>query len=61
MATIKKNLRLFNGFPFAGDSEEFSRKREKLLRWVRSVHEEEEDEDCNHPLNAGTPTSPTAS
>ncbi|TNN02010.1 hypothetical protein fugu_009497 [Takifugu bimaculatus] len=32
LATIKKNLRLFNGFPFDGDSEEYSRKREKLLK-----------------------------
>uniref|UniRef100_H3C744 DEK proto-oncogene n=1 Tax=Tetraodon nigroviridis TaxID=99883 RepID=H3C744_TETNG len=31
-ATIKKNLRLFNGFAFHGDSEEFARKRERLLR-----------------------------
>lgn len=32
MATIKKNLRLFNGFPFDADSEQYSRKREKLLK-----------------------------
>ncbi|XP_072249551.1 protein DEK isoform X2 [Leuresthes tenuis] len=32
MATIKKNLRLFNGFQFGADSEQFSRKREKLLK-----------------------------
>lgn len=32
MATIKKNLRLFNGFPFDVDSEQYSRKREKLLK-----------------------------
>ncbi|KAM9723879.1 protein DEK isoform 2-T2 [Menidia menidia] len=32
MATIKKNLRLFNGFPFSADSDEFSRKRDKLLK-----------------------------
>ncbi|XP_030605692.1 protein DEK [Archocentrus centrarchus] len=32
MATIKKNLRLFNGFPFDADSEQFTKKREKLLK-----------------------------
>lgn len=32
VATIKKNLRLFNGFAFDGDSEEYTRKRERLLR-----------------------------
>ncbi|KAL6109860.1 dek [Pungitius sinensis] len=32
MATLKKNLRLFNGFPFDGDSEQFLKKREKLLK-----------------------------
>ncbi|KAM8870444.1 protein DEK isoform 2-T2 [Spinachia spinachia] len=32
MATLKKNLRLFNGFPFDADSEPYLRKREKLLR-----------------------------
>ncbi|KAM9310564.1 protein DEK isoform 1-T3 [Pholidichthys leucotaenia] len=32
MATIKKNLRLFNGFAFSVDSEQFSKKREKLLK-----------------------------
>ncbi|KAK5861665.1 hypothetical protein PBY51_017123 [Eleginops maclovinus] len=32
MAILKKNLRLFNGFPFAADSEEFTKKREKLLK-----------------------------
>ncbi|XP_071058891.1 LOW QUALITY PROTEIN: protein DEK [Pseudochaenichthys georgianus] len=31
-AILKKNLRLFNGFPFAADSEEFTKKREKLLK-----------------------------
>ncbi|KAK5891684.1 hypothetical protein CesoFtcFv8_012137 [Champsocephalus esox] len=31
-AILKKNLRLFNGFPFAADSEEFAKKREKLLK-----------------------------
>uniref|UniRef100_A0A3B3U2F0 DEK-C domain-containing protein n=1 Tax=Poecilia latipinna TaxID=48699 RepID=A0A3B3U2F0_9TELE len=33
-ASVKKNLRLFNGFPFAADSQEFTRKRDKMLRWV---------------------------
>ncbi|XP_041843693.1 protein DEK isoform X2 [Melanotaenia boesemani] len=32
MASIKKNLRLFNGFPFHADSEQYARKREKLLK-----------------------------
>ncbi|XP_047455318.1 protein DEK isoform X2 [Mugil cephalus] len=32
MATIKKNLRLFNGFSFDADSEQFTKKREKLLK-----------------------------
>ncbi|XP_029361016.1 protein DEK [Echeneis naucrates] len=32
MATIKKNLRLFNGFPFNADSEQFNKKRDKLLK-----------------------------
>ncbi|XP_063341706.1 protein DEK isoform X1 [Pelmatolapia mariae] len=32
MATIKKNLRLFNGFAFDADSEQFAKKREKLLK-----------------------------
>lgn len=32
MATIKKNLRLFNGFSFHADSEQYNRKREKLLK-----------------------------
>lgn len=32
MATIKKNLRLFNGFPFDAESEQYSRKREKLVK-----------------------------
>ncbi|XP_039974648.1 protein DEK isoform X2 [Xiphias gladius] len=32
MATIKKNLRLFNGFPFDADSEQYTKKREKLLK-----------------------------
>ncbi|XP_074538753.1 protein DEK [Halichoeres trimaculatus] len=32
MATIKKNLRLFNGFPFDADSEQYAKKREKLLK-----------------------------
>lgn len=32
IATIKKNLRLFNGFPFDADSEQFTKKREKLLK-----------------------------
>ncbi|KAM4735504.1 protein DEK isoform 1-T3 [Anableps anableps] len=31
-ASIKKNLRLFNGFPFDADSQEFTKKREKMLR-----------------------------
>ncbi|KAM4600676.1 protein DEK isoform 1-T2 [Polymixia lowei] len=31
-ATMRKNMRLFNGFPFEGDSEQYIRKREKLLR-----------------------------
>ncbi|XP_014329690.2 protein DEK [Xiphophorus maculatus] len=31
-ASVKKNLRLFNGFPFAADSQEFTRKRDKMLR-----------------------------
>lgn len=39
IATIKKNLRLFNGFPFDGDSEEYSRKREKLLKSVSSLRQ----------------------
>uniref|UniRef100_A0A1A8KEU8 DEK oncogene n=1 Tax=Nothobranchius kuhntae TaxID=321403 RepID=A0A1A8KEU8_NOTKU len=32
MATLKKNLRLFNGFPFDVDSEQYNKKREKLLK-----------------------------
>ncbi|KAM9353766.1 protein DEK isoform 2-T3 [Symphorus nematophorus] len=32
MATLKKNLRLFNGFPFDVDSEQYTKKREKLLK-----------------------------
>ncbi|XP_068426103.1 protein DEK [Clinocottus analis] len=32
MASLKKNLRLFNGFPFDAASEQFSKKREKLLK-----------------------------
>nr|XP_020473113.1 protein DEK [Monopterus albus] len=32
MATMKKNLRLFNGFPFDADSEQYTKKREKLLK-----------------------------
>ncbi|XP_071325493.1 protein DEK isoform X2 [Trachinotus anak] len=32
MATIKKNLRLFNGFPFDADSEQYTKKRDKLLK-----------------------------
>ncbi|XP_047217931.1 protein DEK [Girardinichthys multiradiatus] len=31
-ASVKKNLRLFNGFPFDADSLEFTKKREKMLR-----------------------------
>ncbi|XP_028297942.1 protein DEK isoform X2 [Gouania willdenowi] len=30
--SIKKNLRLFNGFSFDGDSEQFTKKRNKLLK-----------------------------
>uniref|UniRef100_A0A8D3B7T6 DEK proto-oncogene n=1 Tax=Scophthalmus maximus TaxID=52904 RepID=A0A8D3B7T6_SCOMX len=32
MAMMKKNLRLFNGFPFDADSEQYNKKREKLLK-----------------------------
>ncbi|KAK9514424.1 hypothetical protein VZT92_027892 [Zoarces viviparus] len=32
MATLKKNMRLFNGFPFDADSEHYTKKREKLLK-----------------------------
>lgn len=32
MTTLKKNLRLFNGFPFDADSEQYTKKREKLLK-----------------------------
>nr|XP_019963879.1 PREDICTED: protein DEK isoform X1 [Paralichthys olivaceus]XP_019963880.1 PREDICTED: protein DEK isoform X1 [Paralichthys olivaceus]XP_019963882.1 PREDICTED: protein DEK isoform X1 [Paralichthys olivaceus]XP_019963883.1 PREDICTED: protein DEK isoform X1 [Paralichthys olivaceus] len=32
IATIKKNLRLFNGFGFDADSEQYIKKREKLLK-----------------------------
>ncbi|KAM6936236.1 protein DEK [Lycodopsis pacificus] len=32
MATLKKNMRLFNGFPFNADSEHYTKKREKLLK-----------------------------
>ncbi|XP_034410031.1 protein DEK isoform X1 [Cyclopterus lumpus] len=32
MASLKKNLRLFNGFPFDADSGQYSKKREKLLK-----------------------------
>ncbi|XP_026173680.1 protein DEK isoform X2 [Mastacembelus armatus] len=32
MATIKKNLRLFNGFAFDADSEQYTKKRERLLK-----------------------------
>ncbi|XP_029928687.1 protein DEK [Myripristis murdjan] len=32
MATMRKNMRLFNGFPFDADSEAYTKKREKLLR-----------------------------
>jgi len=32
MATIKKNLRLFNGFPFDAASGQYTKKREKLLK-----------------------------
>uniref|UniRef100_A0A8P4GK95 DEK proto-oncogene n=1 Tax=Dicentrarchus labrax TaxID=13489 RepID=A0A8P4GK95_DICLA len=37
MATLKKNLRLFNGFPFDADSEQYAKKREKLLKFVCGV------------------------
>ncbi|XP_051922704.1 protein DEK-like [Hippocampus zosterae] len=32
MASVKKNLRLFNGFPFSAGSEEYLKKRDKLLK-----------------------------
>ncbi|XP_034029815.1 protein DEK isoform X2 [Thalassophryne amazonica] len=32
VSMIKKNVRLFNGFPFDMDSEQYNRKREKLLK-----------------------------
>ncbi|XP_061910764.1 protein DEK-like isoform X1 [Entelurus aequoreus] len=32
VSTVKKNLRLFNGFPFPAGSEQYIKKREKLLR-----------------------------
>uniref|UniRef100_A0A3P9KI39 DEK proto-oncogene n=1 Tax=Oryzias latipes TaxID=8090 RepID=A0A3P9KI39_ORYLA len=32
VSTMKRNLRLFNGFPFQADSEQFHRKRDKLLK-----------------------------
>uniref|UniRef100_A0A3P8U2L7 Protein DEK n=1 Tax=Amphiprion percula TaxID=161767 RepID=A0A3P8U2L7_AMPPE len=32
ISTLKKNLRLFNGFPFDADSEQYNKKREKLLK-----------------------------
>ncbi|RVE63256.1 hypothetical protein OJAV_G00164110 [Oryzias javanicus] len=32
VSTMKRNLRLFNGFPFQEDSEQFHRKRDKLLK-----------------------------
>ncbi|XP_061737788.1 protein DEK isoform X2 [Nerophis ophidion] len=32
ISTVKKNLRLFNGFPFPAGSEQYMKKREKLLR-----------------------------
>ncbi|XP_061838949.1 protein DEK isoform X1 [Nerophis lumbriciformis] len=32
ISTVKKNLRLFNGFPFPAGSEQYIKKREKLLR-----------------------------
>lgn len=49
IATIKKNLRLFNGFPFGGDSEEYTRKRDKLLKsvWSCSLDEEDGDDEFN--------------
>lgn len=31
-ASVKKNLRLFNGFAFAADSPDFTKKRDKLVR-----------------------------
>lgn len=34
ITTIKKNLRLFNGFPFLADSDQYNKKREKLLKSV---------------------------
>lgn len=34
MSNIKKNLRLFNGFPFPADSDQYSKKRDKLLKLV---------------------------
>lgn len=34
MTNIKKNLRLFNGFPFLADSDQYSKKRDKLLKSV---------------------------
>lgn len=33
---IKKNIRLFNGFPFDADSEQFTKKRDKLLKNTKS-------------------------
>lgn len=62
IATIKKNLRLFNGFPFGGDSEEYTRKRDKLLKsvWSCGLDEEDGGDDLTVSLNAGTPISPTA-
>ncbi|XP_051812739.1 protein DEK [Acanthochromis polyacanthus] len=32
ISTLKKNLRLFNGFSFDADSEQYNKKREKLLK-----------------------------
>ncbi|XP_077432035.1 protein DEK-like isoform X2 [Vanacampus margaritifer] len=32
MASVKKNLRLFNGFPFAAGSERYLKKRDKLVK-----------------------------
>ncbi|XP_029307722.1 protein DEK isoform X2 [Cottoperca gobio] len=32
MAILKKNLRLFNGFPFDAESEQYTNKRERLLK-----------------------------
>jgi len=65
MASLKKNLRLFNGFPFDAASGQFSKKREKLLKYAFPLRLQRygggQDDVLNLFVCAGTPTSPTES